>query len=116
MKKKNTIDKFVLEVKEHIDELLLPLGICIYCENGFIMTKKINSINSYRICLGLDNILHSSVWYDLTQLAFDILKCSTFISISANNEFYAMNNRKIMPNPYYGCRSWHEVLIKKDLM
>lgn len=61
MKKKNTVDKFVLEVKEHIDELLLPLGICIYCENGLIMARKINSINSHCICLGLGNILYSSV-------------------------------------------------------
>ena len=114
--KDDAIDKnFVLEVKEHIDELLLPLGICIYCKHELIIARKINSIN-IRICLGLGNILYSSIWYDLTQLASDILTCSTFISISADSEFYEMNNRKIMPNPYYGCRSWHEVLIKKDLM
>lgn len=113
--------------KTQLDYLLQPLGIEVVTSDGLIPTstnmpfmwKLVFASNKDPIGLG-NTVSTSSGKYDVYHSIWIFIDSLTKDLTMYGKQFINLNlkpnDRKRLDNPYFGCKSLEEMLVKKDLI
>ena len=107
------IDKDIDISKDVIDSILQPLGLYVYwCEQAewwIVQTPN----NEHIVELIANNYKTAYRFSLLRELLRTICESTVCFEFMSNVEMFTVDT---IPNPYLGCHSLEEVLIRKDLM
>lgn len=103
--------------EKRLNALLSKLGITIVKVDWLFHLKSIYDEHAWISLDSVDGTIGTTGWDKISNLLKDLFEReSSFVQYEVDNNFYIINQRKIMDNPFYNCKSYAEAKIQTDLM